>query len=405
MPVFIWKGIDRKGKRAKGEIESDNMVIARELLLRQGVTIHRLKKKPKDLLEYLPFLQGRVKDRDLVVFTRQFSTMIDAGVPIIQCLTVLREQSENKTFKTVLRQVARSVEAGSTLFDSLNKHPKVFDNLFCNLVAAGEAGGILDVILNRLASYIEKTAKLKKKVRGAMTYPGVVVSVAIAVVMVILLYVIPVFAGLFRDAGAPLPGMTLAVIALSDFVKHYFHWIILAVVLVVLSIRQLRRTRRGRDLTDRFLLRFPVFGILLRKVAVARFSRTLGTMLTSGIPILDALEIVAATSGNMVIEKAIRSARVSIAQGNSIAEPLFETKVFPPMVVHMISVGENSGALDSMLEKIADFYDEEVDVAVESLTSLLEPMLIVFLGVTIGALLIAMYLPIFQLADVVSRGA
>lgn len=404
MPVFLWKGTDRNGKRTKGEIESDNIVIAKELLLRQGMTIRQLKKKPKDLLEYLPFLQGRVKDRDLVVFVRQFATMIDAGVPIIQCLEVLREQSENKTFKVVLKQVAKNVEAGATLKDSLQKHPKVFDNLFCNLVAAGEAGGILDIILNRLANYIEKAAKLKKRVRGAMTYPAVVVSVAVAVVTVILLYVIPVFAGLFRDAGAPLPPMTVAVITLSDFVKHYFHWIVLSVILLVLLVRQIRRTKKGRLLSDRLLLRLPVFGILLRKVAVARFSRTLGTMLASGIPILDALDIVASTSGNTVIEQALQSARLSISQGNSISEPLFETKVFPPMVIHMIAVGENSGALDSMLEKVADFYDEEVDVAVESLTSLLEPMLIVFLGVTIGGLLIAMYLPIFQLADVVSRG-
>lgn len=404
MPIFIWKGSDRNNKRIKGEIESDNIVIARELLLRQGMTIRQLRKKPKDLLEYLPFLQGRVKDRDLMIFVRQFATMIDAGVPIIQCLEVLKEQSENKTFKVVLKQVAKNVEAGGTLRDSLEKHPKAFDNLFCNLVAAGEAGGILDIILNRLANYIEKASKLKKRVRGAMTYPGVVVSVAIAVVTVILLYVIPVFAGLFRDAGAPLPPMTLAVIALSDFVKHYFHWIVLGVILLVLSVRQIRKTAKGRHLFDRMLLRLPVFGILIRKVAVARFSRTLGTMLASGIPILDALDIVASTAGNTVIEKALQAARISISQGNSISEPLFATKVFPPMVIHMIAVGENSGALDSMLDKIADFYDEEVDVAVESLTSLLEPMLIVFLGVTIGALLIAMYLPIFQLADVVSRG-
>ncbi|OIP97851.1 MAG: pilus assembly protein PilC [Syntrophobacteraceae bacterium CG2_30_61_12] len=404
MPIFIWQGTDRKGARAKGEIESDNIVIARELLLRQGVTIRRLKPKPRDLLDYLPFLQGRVKERDLVIFVRQLATMIDAGVPIVQCLEVLREQSENKTFKVVLKDVTKEVEAGATLHESLEKHPKVFDNLFCNLTAAGEAGGILDVILNRLANYIEKTAKLKKRIRGAMTYPGVVVSVAISVVIVILLYVIPVFAGLFKDAGAPLPPLTMVVISLSDFVKNFFHWIVLSVILLVFLGRWIRRTEQGRYQSDRLLLRLPVFGILLRKVAVARFSRTLGTMLASGIPILDALNIVAATAGNKVVEKAIRSARVSIAQGNSIAEPLLATKVFPLMVVHMISVGENSGALDAMLEKVADFYDEEVDVAVDSMTSLLEPMLIVFLGVTIGALLVAMYLPIFQLGDVVSRG-
>jgi len=404
MPVYLWKGVDRKGGRDKGEVEADNEAIARQLLSRRGITVKSFKVKPKDLSEYIPILRPSVKDRDLVVFVRQFATMIDAGLPMVQCLDILQEQQSNPTFKIVLKQVKKDVEEGGTLSDSLRKHTKVFDNLFVNLVAAGEMGGILDVIMNRLAAYIEKAASLKKKVKGAMTYPGIVITVALVVVAVILIYVIPVFAGLFTSAGASLPAMTLFVMNLSDFAQSYFHWIILGLVLLVVGVRQIRKTKRGCEVIDRLLLRLPVFGMLIRKVTVARFSRTLGTMLASGVPILEALDIVAATSGNVVIEKAIREARNAIAEGRPVADPLEETKVFPPMVTQMIAVGEATGALDAMLGKIADFYDEEVEVAVDSLTSLLEPMLIVFLGVTIGGLLVAMYLPIFQIADVVSRG-
>jgi type IV pilus assembly protein PilC len=296
------------------------------------------------------------------------------------------------------------VEEGSTLSDAIKKHPDVFDNLFVHLVAAGELGGILDVILGRLAAYIEKIASLKKKVKGAMTYPAIVVSIAIIVVAIILIYVIPIFAGLFKDAGVRLPTMTLYVMTVSDFFQRYFHWMIVAFVLLIFALRRIRKTNRGREITDRILLRSPVFGMLVRKVAIARFTRTLGTMLASGVPILDGLDIVASTSGNMVVEKALRKAREAISEGRPVADPLQETKVFPPMVTQMIAVGEATGALDAMLGKIADFYDEEVDSAVEALTSLLEPMLIIFLGVTIGFLLVSMYLPIFQIADVVSRG-
>lgn len=405
MPVYIWSGTDRSGKKQKGEIEVDNLVLARQMVSRKNITIRSLKPKPKDISEYIPALQGRVKERDLVIFVRQFSTMIDAGLPLVQCLEILQEQQENAAFKKIIRKVKRDVEEGATLSDAVRKHPKVFDNLFVNLVAAGEVGGILDVILNRLAAYIEKAAKLKKRVKGAMTYPGIVITIAVLVVAVILIYVIPIFAGLFRDAGAKLPAMTLFVMQLSDFAKDYFHWIILGLILAVIGLRQIRKNNRGREATDQLMLMTPVFGTLIRKVAVARFTRTLGTMLQSGVPILDGLEIVAATSGNMVIEKAIREARSAIAEGRPIAEPLSETKVFPAMVTQMIAVGEATGALDTMLGKIADFYDEEVDVAVEALTSMLEPLLIVFLGITIGGLLVAMYLPIFQIADVVSRGS
>lgn len=405
MPVYIWKGVDRMGKKQKGEIETDNATIARQLLLRRGVNVKKVKAKPKDISEYIPILQPRVKERDKVIFVRQFATMIDAGLPIMQCLEILQEQQSNLTFKRIIKQIKRDVEEGATFSDAIRKHPKVFDHLFVNLVAAGEVSGILDIILNRLAVYIEKIASLKKKVRGAMTYPSIVVGVAVVVIAVILVYVIPVFAGLFRDAGVSLPALTLLVISISEFAQSYFHWGILAFILLVVAVARIRKTDRGREWTDRLLLKLPVFGLLLKKVAISRFTRTLGTMLESGVPILDSLEIVSAATGNKVIENSIRKARIAIAEGHPVAEPLSEMKVFPPMVTQMIAVGEATGALDRMLGKIADFYDEEVDAAVESLTSLLEPMLIVFLGVTVGGLLIAMYLPIFQLADVVSRGA
>lgn len=405
MPVYLWKGTDRNGKNQKGELEADTPAIARQLLVRKGITIKSVKPKPKDISEYIPALQPKVKEKDLVVFTRQFATMIDAGLPLVQALDILQDQQSNPTFKRVIKEIKQSVEEGATLSDAVRRHPKVFDHLFVNLVAAGEVGGILDVILNRLASYIEKLANLKKKVKGAMTYPGIVISIAIIVVAVILIFVIPVFAGLFKDAGAKLPAMTLFVMNLSDFAKSYVHWIVLGCVLLWMGIKQVRRTNRGRELIDRLLLRSPVFGMLIKKVSIARFTRTLGTMLSSGVPILDGLDIVASTSGNVVIENSIRKARNAIAEGRPVAEPLEETSVFPVMVTQMIAVGEATGALDTMLGKIADFYDEEVNTAVDSMTALLEPMLIVFLGVTIGFLLVAMYLPIFQIADVVSRGA
>ncbi len=405
MPVYVWKGTDRQGKRQSGEIEADNPSLARQFVIRKGITISSFKAKPKDLLEYLPFLKTRVTEKELVVFVRQFATLINAGLPLVQSLEILRDQQDNKTFSGVLKDVKRDVEGGATFSDAIKKHPRVFDYLFLHMIAAGEAGGILDVILNRLATYIEKIAKLKKKVKGALTYPAIVVTIAVSVIAVILIYVIPVFTGLFKDAGVKLPALTLFVINLSDFTKRFFFWMILGVILLVFFLRKIRKQPRGRLATDRLLLRAPVFGLLIRKVAIARFSRTLGTLLSSGVPILDAMNIVANTAGNAVLENAIREARTAIAEGRSVADPLQETKVFPPMVTKMIAVGEATGALDSMLEKIADFYDDEVDTTVEALTSLLEPLLIVFLGVTIGGILVAMYMPIFQLADVVSRGS
>lgn len=404
MPVYVWKGVDKSGRKQSGEIEADNATIARQLINRKGFTIKTFKTKPKDLGDYFTFLQPKVKDKDIVIFVRQFATMIDAGLPLVQCLEILQEQQPNATFKRILRQVKKDVEEGSTLSEAIRRHPNVFDSLFVNLVAAGEMGGILDVILNRLAAYIEKVAKLKKRVKGAMTYPGIVITIAVVVVAVILIFVIPTFAKLFTEAGVPLPGMTLVVMSLSEFMVKYWYMILAAMILVGAVLKRFRRTVVGKEMTDRLFLRAPVMGMLIRKVAVARFTRTLGTMLTSGVPILDGLEIVAATAGNVVIEKAVRTARSAIAEGRPVAEPLEETGVFPGMVTQMIAVGEATGALDVMLGKIADFYDEEVDTAVDALTSLLEPLLIVFLGVTVGGLLVAMYLPIFQIADVATRG-
>jgi type IV pilus assembly protein PilC len=403
MAVYLWTGIDRAGKKQKGEIEADNLPLARQMVIRKGMAVKTLRPKPKAIEDYFPAIGGRVKDKDIVIFVRQFSTMIDAGLPLVQCLDILQEQQDNANFKRVIRQIKKDVEEGATLSDAVKKHPKIFDSLFHNLVAAGEIGGILDIILNRLAAYIEKMSKLKKKIKGALTYPIIVVAIAVIVVAVILIWVIPVFAGLFRDAGVKLPSMTLFVMNMSDFAKKYFHWMFLGLILVIFGLRRFYRMPRGREIFDRLFLRMPVCGVLIRKIAVARFTRTLGTMMSSGVPILDGLEVVASTAGNFVVEKAIRDARVAIAEGRSVAEPLAETGAFPSMVTQMIAVGEATGALDSMLGKIADFYDEEVDAAVGALTSMLEPLLILFLGVTIGGLLVSMYLPIFQLADVVGR--
>ncbi len=404
MPVYVWKGKDAKGNKRSGEIEANNENIARLLLRRQNITVSKIKPKPKDIFENVKWLQPKVKDKDVVVFIRQFATMIDAGLPLVQGLQILQEQQTNRTFKTILKQVQKDVEEGSTFADALKKHPQIFDELTINLVAAGEVGGILDVILSRLATYMEKIAALKKKVKGAMTYPAIVTIIAILVTAVILIFVIPVFSKMFADFGAALPAPTQFVIKISDAVRNYFHWFFLAVILLFIGFKRFRKTEKGRDITDRLALRLPVFGMLLRKVAVAKFTRTLGTMLSSGVPILEAMDIVAKTAGNKVIENAILETRASVAEGKSVTEPLMQSGVFPPMVVQMISVGESTGALDAMLGKIADYYDEEVDAAVEALTSMLEPFMMVFLGVVIGGLVISMYLPIFKMAGVVAGG-
>jgi type IV pilus assembly protein PilC len=324
--------------------------------------------------------------------------MIDAGLPLVQGLNMLADQTQNKTFKRILNTVTKDVEGGSTLADALNKHPKIFDALFVNLVAAGEVGGILDTILQRLANYIEKLEKLKSQIRGALTYPAVVVGIAVIVIAVIMIFVIPVFQDMFAGFGKALPGPTQLVINISDFTKKNILWMIIGAFLFAWLFRYYSRTSSGRKNIDSMLLRLPIFGELIRKVAVARFTRTLGTMIKSGVPILDALEITGRTAGNVIVEEIIYDARSSIAEGQTIAEPLSESFVFPGMVTQMISVGESTGALDAMLEKIADFYDDEVDSTVAAMTSMLEPLLMLFLGGSIGGLVIAMYLPIFQMA-------
>ncbi|MFO7460512.1 MAG: type II secretion system F family protein [Desulfatiglandales bacterium] len=398
MPVYVWVAETKKGRKLKGEIDAANEAIALNQLKKRNFSIKKLKLKPKDIFENISFLKSKVTNKDLVVFTRQFSTMIDAGLPLVQGLTILAEQSENPTFKSILKEITRDVEGGSTLAEAMKKHGKVFDDLFVNLVAAGEVGGILDTILRRLATFIEKAEKLKSKIKGALTYPAVVVAIAILVIAVILIFVIPVFEDMFKSFGSALPGPTQLVVNMSRFMKGNFHWVILGIGAAVFALKRYRGTKKGRKQTDALFLKLPIFGDLLKKTAVARFTRTLGTMISSGVPILDSLEIVAKTSGNVIIEEILYEVRGSIAEGQTIAEPLSENDIFPGMVIQMIAVGEATGALDSMLEKIADFYDEEVDAAVAALTSMLEPLLMLFLGGSIGGLVIAMYLPIFGMA-------
>ncbi len=401
MPVYLWEGKNRNNQIQKGELDVSSEDAVRTHLNRLRIVPSKIKKKPKDLFANVSFLQPKVKEKDIIVFARQFSTMIDAGLPIIQCLDILQSQQENATFKRMLKTIKDAVEGGTTLADALKKFPKHFDNLFVNMIAAGEAGGILDVILKRLASYMEKAARLKRKVKGAMVYPAITVFVAVVVVAVILIFVIPVFQQMFAEFGSSLPGPTLIVIAMSEFVKSKFHWILIAVVLFIFAFKKYYATEKGRLVVDSIMLKAPVFGILLRKVAVAKFTRTMGTMLNSGVAILEALDIVAKTAGNRVVENAIYTVRTGIAEGRTMADPLQASGVFPAMVCQMIAVGESTGALDAMLEKIADFYDEEVDQAVENLTAMIEPMMIVFLGVVVGGLIVSMYLPIFMMAGAI----
>jgi len=402
MPVYQWVGKNRKDDVQKGEIEAVSEEAVKAQLTRQRITPTKVKKKPKDLFENVTFLQPKVKQRDVILFARQFSTMIDAGLPIIQCLDILYSQQSNSTFKKMLKEIKESVEGGATLAEALKKFPKQFDNLFVNMIAAGETGGILDAILRRLAAYMEKAAKLKSQVKGAMTYPIVTLIIAVVVLAVILVFVIPVFEEMFADFGGELPVPTQIVVAMSDMVKSKIVYIIIGLFLFVIAFKKFYGTEKGREAVDKLLLKIPVFGDLLRKVAVAKFTRTMGTMLTSGVAILEALDIVAKTAGNKTVENAIYSVRKGIAEGRTMADPLAQSGVFPSMVCQMISVGESTGALDAMLGKIADFYDEEVDQAVENLTALIEPFMLVFLGVTIGGLVVAMYLPIFKMAGAIS---
>jgi type IV pilus assembly protein PilC len=401
MPVFLWEGTTKKGEAKKGEMEAADELAVRALLRRQGFKSMEVRQKPKDLEEYLPFLQGGVKEKEVVVFCRIFATMISAGLPLIQCLGLLADQEQNKAFSKIIRTVKEDIEGGTSLTDALKKHPKVFDDLFTNLIAAGEAGGILDLVLGRLSTYLEKAMKLKAQVKSAMTYPIAVLVISIAVVTLLLLKVIPVFQKMFEGMGGELPGPTAMVVAMSEFVQSYW-WIIFGILAaVIVGVIQFYKTEKGRWMMDSAMLKAPIFGPVLKKVAVARFSRTLSTMMSSGVPILEGLNIVSKTAGNVVIEAALIKTRQSISEGQSIAEPLSQTDIFPPMVVQMIAVGEATGALDAMLNKIADFYDEEVDAAVAGLTALIEPIRMVFLGGVVGGMIIAMYLPIFKMASVV----
>ncbi|MGA2780964.1 MAG: type II secretion system F family protein [Smithella sp.] len=401
MPIFIWEGTTKKNEVKKGEMEAADEVTVRNLLRRQGFKSIEVKKKPKDLVEYLPFLKGKIKEKNVVVFCRVFSTMINAGLPLIQCLDLLSQQEQNKAFSKIIRSIKEDIEGGTSLTNALKKYPKIFDDLFVNLIAAGEAGGILDVILERLSNYMEKAMKLKSRVKGAMTYPAAVLVISLSVVALLLLKVIPVFKKMFESMGGQLPGPTQFLITVSEFTQHYFLYIIAVIVVIYIAFSRFYKTDKGRWIVDSLVLKTPIFGELLKKVAVAKFSRTLSTMMSSGVPILEGLAIVSKTSGNVVVENALLKTRQSISEGRSIAEPLDETGIFPPMVVQMISVGEATGALDSMLNKIAIFYDDEVDVAVDAMTALLEPVMMVFLGGVVGGMIIAMYLPIFKLASVV----
>jgi type IV pilus assembly protein PilC len=400
MPSYSWKGKGKGGKVQQGVIAADTKESVVALLRKQQILVTAVTEKGKEIA--LPKMGGGVKQKEIAIFTRQFSVMIDAGLPLVQCLEILGSQQKNRVFQKVLFEVRQDVESGATLADSLRKHPKVFNDLFCNMIAAGEAGGILDTILQRMSTYIEKRVKLQAAVRSAMIYPAAVVTIAVGVVIVILWKVIPTFAALFEGLGAQLPLPTRITIAVSKFLGRYMWLLALLAGAGAFGLFQYHKTHKGKRQLDRIVLKLPVLGMLMRKIAVARFCRTLGTLLTSGVPILDGLEITARTSGNSIVEDAIMATRKSIEEGKTIAQPLEETDVFPAMVIQMISVGEQTGALDAMLSKIADFYEDEVDEAVENLMALLEPAMILFLGVMIGGIVISMYMPMFSLIGKIS---
>jgi type IV pilus assembly protein PilC len=399
-PVFGWSGKTRQGEVRSGEMEAPDAAAVEGRLRQMGIEPTKVRKKPKEFHIAIPGFGG-VTTKDILVFTRQFSVMIDAGLPLVQALDIIGTQADNVAFRKVLMAVKGKVESGSTFADALADHPKVFDELFVQLVRAGEIGGILDTILQRLGAYIEKNEKLKRRVKGAMVYPAIVLTVAVGVVGVLLAFVVPTFEKMFKDMGGALPGPTQFLVDVSNGLRSNIVYFIAAPVILFVAFRLATRKGKGQEAWHRFVLKTPVFGSVIRKVAVARFSRTFGTMLSSGVPILDALEIVAKSAGNRVIERAILYVRAKISEGKNIASPLAESGVFPPMVVQMIGVGEATGAMDQMLSKIADFYDDEVDVAVAALTSMLEPLMMVFLGGTVGFFMIAMYLPIFNIAGAV----
>ncbi len=395
MPTYRWKGKNKMGRSQEGVIAADSKDAVIAMLRRQQVMVSGVTEKGKEIA--IPKFGGGVKQKEIAIFTRQFSVMIDAGLPLVQCLEILGSQQKNRVFQKVLFQVRQDVESGSSLADSLRKHPKVFNDLFCNMIEAGESGGILDTILQRLSTYIEKSVKLKAAVSSAMIYPVAVITIAIGVVTIILWKVIPTFAILFEGLGATLPLPTRITIAASNFLGRFMPVIVLGMGAVAFFLHRYYKTYKGRRQIDALTLKMPVLGELVRKIAVARFCRTLGTLIQSGVPILEALAITARTAGNSIIEDAIMATRKSIEEGRTISGPLEETGVFPSMVVQMISVGEQTGALDVMLSKIADFYEDEVDTAVDNLMALLEPIMILFLGIMIGGIVISMYMPMFSL--------
>ncbi|MCU0224161.1 MAG: type II secretion system F family protein [Acidobacteria bacterium] len=395
MTTYAWKATTRSGEAKEGVLEAASQDAAVLALRKQGYQSPSVSKKGAGLA--IPKVRGSVSRKEIAIFTRQFSVMIDAGLPLVQCLEILASQQANKVFQAVLTDIRSDVESGHTLADAMRKHPKVFDDLYCNMVAAGEAGGILDTILQRLSVYIEKIVKLKAAIRGALVYPVSVIGIAVVVVWVILTWVIPVFADLFTGLGATLPTPTRITISLSNFLRRWW-WLMAAGLFgTAMGIKAYYKTDQGRHVIDKALLKAPVIGMLIRKIAVARFCRTLATLTTSGVPILDGLDITARTAGNAIVEDAIMAVRRSVEQGKTISEPLQQTGVFPSMVVQMIGVGEHTGALDTMLSKIADFYEDEVDEATANLLALLEPLMISFLGVVIGGIVISMYMPMFSL--------
>jgi len=396
MPVFTYKGTNRSGASVAGEMMASNKTELQSLLRRQQITATRMSEKGKEF--NLPSFGGGVDSKELAIFTRQFSVMIDAGLPLVQCLEILASQQENKTFQKVLAGTRGSVEGGSTLSAAMKQYPKVFDPLYTNMVEAGETGGILDTILQRLSTYIEKNVKLQRAVKSALVYPIGVLTIAAGVIILLLWKVVPVFATLFAGLGVDLPLATRIVIGLSHFVGSFFGLLIfVAIIGFVVGLKVWYGTKQGRMAIDTIILKLPILGILMRKIAVARFTRTLGTLISSGVPILEGLDITAKTSGNAVIEKALNQVRKSLEEGKSLTEPLKESEVFPGMVTQMIAVGEQTGAMDAMLQKIADFYEEEVDAAVKDLLTALEPIMIVFLGLVVGGVVISMYLPLFSL--------
>ena len=399
MAVFAYRGRSSAGV-VTGQVEADDRLSAVAQLRAKGVVatqVQEQKAKPPAVKK----IAGKVRDKDLAIYTRQFSTMIDAGLPIAQCLGILAEQSDSRVLRGVTSGIAKEVEAGSTLAEAFRKYPRTFDDLFTNLLEAGESGGVLDVVLQRLSAYIEKAASLKRKVKSAMVYPATIISVAVLVIIFMMTFIIPTFATMFKNLGADLPLPTKIVLWMSEFTQKWIIVIGIVCAAIIYAIKKYYQTEHGSMFIDALMLKMPIIGILIRKVAVARFTRTLGTLISSGVPILEGLRITARSAGNRVVEKAVMQARAAVSGGRTLAEPLRSTPVFPPMVLHMISVGETTGALDAMLSKIADFYDDEVDSAVSALTSLLEPLMIVFLGVVVGGLVVAMYLPIFRLVTLV----